>query len=211
MVSMNKIQDRYQQVAQLHVQGIHGGFLSALGTRFVALMYEALDSANGSVLLTEEREGRVVGFVAGGCGLRPIYQRMFRSPLRLTWALFPSMLSVGRLCKMRDILRYDGGHSDAQLPQAELLSIAVDPDFRGTGVAEALYRRLSDAFRSKGLVAFRITVGAELIPAHRFYKRMGAIPFGEVEVHRGTTSTVFIQRLHAPSETERVDRAAPPS
>lgn len=206
---MNNIRDRYQQVALLHVQGIHGGFLSALGVRFVALMYESLDGARGSVLLTEEREGRIVGFVAGGCGLRPIYLRMMRSPLRLARALVPSMLSIGRLRKMREILQYDGGTSDPQLPRAELLSIAVDPDFRGTGVADALYRRLSDAFRGMGLVAFRITVGAELTPAHRFYRRMGAVPFREVEVHRGATSTVFIQPLHAPRKTEGVEEAAP--
>ena len=93
-------------------------------------------------------------------------------------------------------MRYDGGTSTAhELPSAELLSIAVAPHARGSGVAERLYRRLEEHFAGRGLSAFRITVGDSLAPAHRYYRRMGAVPAGRVEVHAGEGSVVYVQAL----------------
>ena len=42
---------------------------------------------------------------------------------------------------------------------------------------------------------FKIIVGAPLAPAHRFYRRMGAVPVAEMEVHGGAASTVYLQRV----------------
>ena len=76
------------------------------------------------------------------------------------------------------------------LPAAELLSIAVDPAYRGRGIAEDLYAGLKLFFATCGLGEFKIIVGAPLATAHRFYRRMGAVPVAEIEVHRGAASTV---------------------
>jgi ribosomal protein S18 acetylase RimI-like enzyme len=188
--------DLYQQVARLHVDNINKGFLATLGTGFVALMYQAIDEAPASVLLVEERDDRVIGFVAGGCGMGAIYKRMLRSPLRLGLALLPSLIRPRRVLRIVEILRYSRGHSlPPSLPAAELLSIAVDATCRGRQVAERLYRRLEDHFRQTGTSSFRIIVGEALAPAHRFYRRMGAVPTDRVEVHQGEFSTVYVQSL----------------
>jgi ribosomal protein S18 acetylase RimI-like enzyme len=188
--------DLYQQVARLHVDNINKGFLATLGTGFVALMYQAIDEAPASVLLVEERDGRVVGFVAGGCGMGAIYKRMLRSPFRLGVALLPSLVRPGRILRILEILRYSRGHSlPPNLPAAELLSIAVDPSCRGQQVAERLYRRLEEHFRKTGILTFRIIVGEALAPAHKFYRRMGAVPTDQVAVHEGELSTVYVQTL----------------
>ena len=186
---------RYRQVAALHAVSIDQGFLATLGVPFLALMYRAIDEAADSVLLTEERAGRVVGFVSGGLGMGPIYRRMLRYPLMLAWTLLPSLWRPARIARILDILRY--GRSlpdvDVQLPKAELLSIAVDPEARGSGVAERLYRRLEAHFSGQGIPAFRITVGDALAPAHRFYQKMGAQVAGRMEVHAGTGSVIYVQ------------------
>lgn len=186
----------YRQVAQLHVDNINQGFLATLGVGFVSLMYQAIDEAQDSLLLVEEREGRVVGFVSGGNGMRAIYKRMLRHPLRLGFALLPSALSPKRVLRILEILRYSQGKNvDADLPDAELLSIAVDPGFRGQQLAEGLYRRLEAHFRRGHITAFKITVGEALVPAHRFYQRMSALPIAKVEVHEGEASTIYVQNL----------------
>lgn len=188
--------DLYQQVARLHVENINQGFLATLGTGFVSLMYQAIDETPASVLLVEERDGRVVGFVAGGCGMGAIYKRMLRSPFRLGLALLPSLIRPGRVLRILEILRYSRGHSlPPNLPEAELLSIAVDASCRGQQIAERLYRRLEEHFRNVGILSFRIIVGEALAPAHRFYLRMGAVSTGRVEVHEGELSTVYVQLL----------------
>lgn len=186
----------YRQVAQLHVDNIDRGFLATLGTGFVTLMYEAIDESPASVLLVEEREGRVVGFVAGGCGMGAIYKRMLLSPFRLGLALLPSMIRPRRILRILEILRYSRGHSlPSNLPAAELLSIAVDASCRGQHVAERLYRRLENHFQSIGISSFRIIVGEALEPAHRFYQRVGANRVADMEVHKGDMSVVYVQQL----------------
>lgn len=190
----------HRQVAALHATNIDQGFLATLGVPFLTLMYRAIDEARDSVLLVEMRDGRVVGFVAGGAGMGPIYRRMLRSPVRLGWTLLPSLARPSRLRRILDILRYGRGKSVGGLPASELLSIAVAQEARGTGVAETLYRRLAGYFAERGVDAFRITAGDALAPAHRFYARMGAVPAARIQMHAGQGSTVYVQAVSALSD-----------
>jgi GNAT superfamily N-acetyltransferase len=192
--------ERYRQVARLHVANIGKGFLATLGQSFLALMYRAIDEGAGSVLLVDECDGQVTGFVSGGTGMGPIYRQMFRYPLRLVQSLLPTVFRPRRVLRIVEILRY-GRRSATQgeLPEAELLSIVVDPAHRGQGVAEKLYRRLVEHFGATGVSAFRITVGDALMPAHRFYMRMGAAPIGKVQVHAGEPSTVYVHHVRTPA------------
>ena len=190
----------YRRVAELHIANINLGFLSTLGLGFVALMYEAIDQGKGSVLLVSEVNGRVVGFVAGATGMGSIYRRMLRSWPRLFITLLPSLFSPGRVWRILEILRYSSGPTMLDnLPTAELISIAVDPAFRGMGHAERLYQGLADHYQSEGLLAFKIVVGSALAPAHRFYRRMGAEPVADLEVHSGENSIVYVHKLRTPN------------
>lgn len=186
----------HRQVARLHIENINKGFLSTLGEGFLTQMYAAIDSGTTSVLLVEERDGRVVGFVSGASGMGAIYKRMLRRPLSLGVAMLPVLFSVSRLKRIFEIVRYSGGKSlPGSMPDAELLSIAVAPEARGQQVADRLYQRLVEHFRGKGLSAFRIIVGAPLEPAHRFYRRMGADAIAEVELHAGEASTLYVHEI----------------
>lgn len=188
--------ERYRQVAMLHVRCLDQGFLATLGEGFLALMYEAIDRADGTLLITEERDGQVVGFITGGTGMGPIYKRMLRSPVRLGLALAPALVRPAKLRRILEIVRYSGdGGLPAGVPDSELLSLAVAPEWRGQAVADRLYAGLVDALRGQHVDAFRIIVGKALAPAHRFYQRMGAVPVGQVEVHDGEPSTVYVHRL----------------
>lgn len=187
----------YRSVAELHIANINQGFLSTLGVGFISLMYRAIDEGKDSVLLVEHSEGSVIGFVAGATGMKPIYQRMLRYWPQLFWSLLPSLFSPRRVWRIIEILRYTrgGSSSGAALPAAELLSIAVAPAFRGQRHAENLYQSLCEHFLQQKLPAFKIVVGSALAPAHKFYRRMGAQPAAEVEVHQGSASTVYVQTL----------------
>lgn len=189
-------QERYRQVARLHVRCLDRSFLATLGEGFLAQMYAAIDATPGALLLTEERDGEVVGFITGGTGMGAIYRRMMRRPVRLGFALLPALVRPAKLRRIVEILRYSGDDGlPADVPEPELLSLAVAPEWRGKSIADSLYARLAEAFQAQGVAAFRIIVGAALAPAHRFYKRMGAVPAGEVEVHAGESSTVYVHRV----------------
>lgn len=186
----------WQQVARLHADNLDQGFLATLGPRFLTLMYRAIDECDSSILLVEQCDGRVVGFVSGTQSMRPIYRQMLRHGLRLIPSLFPAVLNPTRVWRILEILRYSRGNAALQgLPAYELLSIAVDPSARGQGAAERLYKGLVGHCRQHGIPAFKIVVGDRLAPAHRFYQRMGAKVAGETEVHTGERSVVYVHAV----------------
>lgn len=180
----------------MHARNLDQGFLSTMGVDFLALMYQAIDEAPDSVLLVEQHADEVVGFVSGGIGMAAIYRRMLGHPVRLARAMAPCILQPRRLLRVLEILRYSrGGTLRGDLPAAELLSIAVSPAWRGRQVSERLYLRLIEHFNESGISAFKITVGEGLVPAQRFYRRMGAVLAAGVQVHNGERSHVYLHRL----------------
>lgn len=190
--------DFYKQVARLHMDGIDRGFLRQLGPAFLTLMYDAIDRCPGSVLITEEQDGVVVGFISGAASLKPVYKYLLMRPLHLAFALVPSLLRPSRVKRIWEILRYSRqthAGSDAELPEFELLSIVVATSHRGSGCAERLYRALEQHCQQNHVPAFKIVVGDALEPAHRFYKRMGAVASGRTEVHQGEGSVVYVQQI----------------
>jgi len=185
----------HRQVARLHIEMIGKGFLSSLGEAFLTEVYRAIDEDPSSVLFVEERAGRVIGFVAGTTGARSMYRRLLRRLPSVLWSLRGSLISPRRLAGMLKIARYvrHGGPSLPALPAAELLSIAVEPACRGTGVAEGLFRRLETHFGARGVEAFKIIAGEQLEPAHRFYRRVGARLEARFALHAGAESLVFVR------------------
>ena len=185
--------DVYRQVAQLHASSIDQGFLSSLGPSFLSLLYEAIDANESSVLLIATQNGRVVGFVTGAEEMASIYRQLLRRWPRLFMALLPAMVSPRKLSKIAEIvLMGSKAKPELDLPNAELLSIAVEQSQRGRGYAHSLFQDLVGHFRQRSMFAFRIVVGEQLTIAHRFYKRMGAEPVGRVEVHQGQGSIIYI-------------------
>lgn len=189
---------KYQQVALLHINGLDQGFLATLGENFLALLYRSIDECTESVLFVEpedETEG-VQGFVTGSTGMRPIYRQMLKHPLSLLTALVPSLFSIARIKRILEISRYGkGSEQSAELPSYELLSIVVSGASRGTGCAERLFMKLASYCKSNGISAFKIVVGDGLAPAHKFYRRMGAIENGRIEVHEGQGSVIYIYKV----------------
>jgi ribosomal protein S18 acetylase RimI-like enzyme len=158
-----------------------------------------MDEDPSTILLVEEADGEIIGFVSATRGTRPLRSILMRHPVRVSLALLPSCVVPWRLAGMLAVARYErrGGPPIAGLPRAELLSIAVAESHRGKGVAERLFRRLEDAFRADGIREFRIVVGAGLVPASRFYIRMGAREAGRFRLHDGEDSLVYVRTISA--------------
>ena len=185
-----------RQVGKLHAENLDQGFLSTLGANFLFLMYQAMDECEGAVLLVERGEVGVSGFVSGAESMSLIYRQMLRRWPRFITSLLPSLLNPIKVWRILEILLHSR-HEDklGGLPSFELLSISVDPKYRGQGVSEQLYQGLIDHCRASEKPAFKITVGEALAPAHRFYRRMGAEVVGEVYVHGGQRSLIYVQAI----------------
>lgn len=196
---MSHNRNYYRQIAHLHAKGINKGFLSTLGEGFLALLYEAIDAAPEAVLLTEVKNGEVIGFVSGACALAPIYKTILMKWPRLIATLAPVLLNPKKLMKILELLWHSSKGSQPKiirgepLPEFELLSIAVDFEERRTGIAKRLYERLKQYSTENGISSFKIIVGEDLTAAHSFYLRMGANHVSDIHVHKDRKSFIYVQ------------------
>lgn len=183
-----------RQVAELHASCIDQGFLSSLGPRFLTVLYRAIDRSDAAVLIVETDSTGVIGYVSGGRGMGPIYRQMLRDWPALIVALLPVLFKPHQILGIIEILRRrDKDDFSEDIPQHELFSFAVAQIARGTGSAERLYQTLTAYFLEQNVPAFRIVVGERLVPAHRFYTRMGAKPVHTFCLHGDSKSTVYAQ------------------
>ncbi len=184
--------DIYLEVAHIHMKCINQGFLPTLGESFLAMLYQSIDENSDSVLLVERKNGIIVGFVTGGCGVMSIYRHMLKRWPKLFLVLFSSLINPFKLKKILEIICFNYRKKPTNdLPKAELFSIAVLESARNTGVAERLYELLKRHFEGDGKSAFCIVAGEELDAANRFYRRMGAKPIARIRVHSGRESILY--------------------
>jgi len=186
----------YAELARIHSSCIDLGFLSSLGHGFLSLLYEVIDADDNSHLILEKKEGSVIGFIAGGRGMKSIYRKLLIRLPRLFIALLPAILNPRKLWKIIEVLCFAKKQKPvSSTPEAELFSIAVIASARGSGLAQKLYNALGERFFRDGESAFCMVVGENLSQAHRFYNKMGAVPFAQVSVHKGQSSTLYRQDL----------------
>lgn len=81
------------------------------------------------------------------------------------------------------------------MPKAELLSIVVEEAYRGEGISQRLFNKLVEEFEKYDIDRFKVVVGSNLLPACKFYEKMGGIFHSEIEVHKGEKSRVYVWRI----------------
>ena len=185
----------YQDAASLHIASIPSGFLPTLGVKFLSLMYRCIDESASTILITKYNDDQLVGFVTGSVGTSSLYRSMLSHPFGLVFALLPVVISIKKVRKIFSILNHSSGSVRASYPAPELLTICVNSSFRRQGIADELYLKLCNDFKSKSVNEFVIVVGKAL-DANRFYINQGANIVGELQVHAGADSNVFIQRVN---------------
>lgn len=185
--------ETYLQIAQIHIESINEGFLSSLGLPFMALLYEKIDLTPSGYLEVIEKDNQIIGFVSGTKnGLKPILKSMWSDKLPLFLALAPNLINPFKIIKIIEILFHSVGTKDENaFPKEELLSIAIRPQFRGLGLAEVLFQKLVSRFREYGSPSFKIIVGRDLIPAHKFYQKMKCKEVAKITIHSHKESSVY--------------------
>ncbi len=191
---MNKLHQKYIDVANLHIDTIKTGFLPSLGVKFLSLLYRCIDEAEFSTLIVKYKNEKLIGFVSGTNGKFSLYKKMINYPIDLFLAIFPVIFNFKKIKKIFNIFNHMSGSQRKKYPSAELLTICVHKDFRRKGIADDLYTNLVDHFSSKSISKFVIIVGKSL-KANMFYINQGAKVMGELEVHKGTTSNVYIHEV----------------
>lgn len=162
-------------VVDVHITSFPNFFLTFLGKGFLALLYEALLSGPEGIAIVASAKGSVVGFVAGVSDQLVFYRTLLK---RKKWAFARASMSAlfrnpGIAPRLIRALRRPA-EAEQATTAACLLSIAVLPDFRGTGVGKRLVDEFSEALRREGGTAFcLITDRDDNESVNRFYKESG--------------------------------------
>jgi ribosomal protein S18 acetylase RimI-like enzyme len=178
-------------VAQLHSNGITEGFLSSLGTPFLARLYQAMARSSDAILLLAQVDGGVAGFVAGSARPGRFYRWFLRTNApSAALALLPRALHPRVLVRMMETLRQvrSSGRDDAA---AELFAIAVSGSTRRGGIGAALVHRLEQELVQAGAETITVVVGASNAGARAFYERLGFSDAEPIQVHRGEPSVRY--------------------
>ena len=178
-------------LARLHREALPNAFLPALGDRFLRELYRAVVSESQGVALVAEDGAGVVGFASGATSVDAFYRRFcLRHGVRAAVAVAPRLVRPSVLRRVLETASYPA--RSAELPDAELLSIAVERPARERGVGRQLARAMLDEMGRRGVGEVKVVVDAANVPANRFYDAVGFRHVREICVHDGVTSNVWI-------------------
>jgi glycosyltransferase involved in cell wall biosynthesis/ribosomal protein S18 acetylase RimI-like enzyme len=183
-------------MARLHRESLPDSFLSTLGDGFLRRLYRALSGDPRAVTLVAERDSMVVGFAAGTRSVSGSYRRfLLRDGVGGFIAAAPRLVRPSVLRRVLETARYP--RRAGQLPDSELLAIAVEDAWRSTGVGRALADGVLDELTRLGAPAVKVVVHVENEDAVRFYQRLGFRPAARIAIHNGEVSNVLvIERNH---------------
>jgi ribosomal protein S18 acetylase RimI-like enzyme len=177
-------------LARLH-QEIPYAFMGRLGPGFLRRFYGALLSDRNAVVLVAENGGGPVGFVSAVPSSKAFNRRFYlRHGIGAIASAAPRLLRPAILRGALETLRYTAGGDD--LPDAELISIAVAPEWRARGVGKSLTEHVVRALAGRGVREMKVMVRAENDPANRFYASRGFREANTIQVHGGKPSRVWV-------------------
>ncbi len=181
--------------ARLHIQGISTGFISSLGKGFVTALYEAIAEDKNSFCFVAMEDDKVLGFVAFSTNLSKLYKYVvLKKGFKFGFVLIKRMLSLRVVKKVRDNLFYPSKMKKMDLPDAELLSIAVAPEGRGKGIAKQLVDAGFAECRRRNLDKVKVLVAVENLAANQLYKKCGFELVKQIDSH-GVQSNIYVKNL----------------
>lgn len=187
--------DEARTIAELHKTNIPSGFLSTLDTTFLEILYETFISSRCTFCLVARNGEAPVGFIA--CSLNTMHSyrefitKHWHRAMALAWKKCVNPQTMRRIV---ETLRYPWKTDDG-LPKSELLSIAVNTEYRRSHVGERLFRNAVQVFNANGISEFKVVVGSNLSNACRFYEQMGARRHATVSIHLNEDSNVYLVKV----------------
>jgi ribosomal protein S18 acetylase RimI-like enzyme len=182
-------------VARLHIEGIPTGFISSLGLGFVTAMYEAIAEDKNSFGFVAAEEDKIVGFVAFTTNLSTLYEQViFHKGFKFAFVIVPKLVSLRAMKKVWQNLFYPSKMKKMELPDAELLSIAVSPEGRGKGFARQLIEAGLEECRNRGMDRVKVLVAEFNEPANTLYQKCGFVRVCQVDSH-GVLSNIYVIAL----------------
>jgi glycosyltransferase involved in cell wall biosynthesis/ribosomal protein S18 acetylase RimI-like enzyme len=181
------------RMARLHALTHPRAFLPQLGERFLEVLYRAHVQEPVGVALVAEARGRVIGYATGIVSTREFRRRFLRRyAVAAGIAVAPRLARPALLRRLLELGRYPRLVRD--LPDAEWTFVALDPAIHARGLGTALGREILRALEARGAREVKTFVARDNEPSNRMVRKLGFEPRGEIAIHDGRPSHVYVVR-----------------
>ncbi|MCE5340995.1 MAG: GNAT family N-acetyltransferase [Planctomycetaceae bacterium] len=166
-----------------------------MGPKFVAALYQAITEDKNSFGFVAVENEKILGFVAFSLNLSRLYKYVaLKKGFSFAFVLAKRMLSLHVIKKIWDNLFYPSKMKKMDLPDAELLSIAVALEGRGRGIAKQLVDAGFEECRKRGINKVKVLVAADNEAANKLYQKCGFEFVTQIESH-GVQSNIYVKNL----------------
>ena len=199
----------FQAIAVLHQSSIATGFLSTLGTAFLARLYGAITRHSRSAVFgayDDAGDSAVpIGFIAGTVDIKAMYRKVLvRDGAVLGLLLLPRLFSPASVRRIAETLMYarrsaapfDSSGAEPwnaetpKPPPAELLAVAVDAVHRGKGAGKRLVAALEKWYLARGVNAYAVVTYSRDASSNAFYQACGFVKAREF-MHHGNVMNEY--------------------
>lgn len=188
-----------QNVSLIHTYAFKNFFLTSLGIDFLKTYYRAcIKNKNTIAYCAEDQYGNMVGFVTGSSWAKGYHKTVFLNNISqflisLFWSFVNKPSIFLRLVKNIEKNHHENDNGE----YAELLSIGVNPDFKGSGVGKELLNLFHQGVRSRGGLRVVLTTDKHNNDAVlAFYKKAGYEIFYEFTTYPNRNMYKLISILY---------------
>lgn len=202
MVERAKISDAVA-IARLHQKTILDGFLPKLGADFLSSLYVFL--IRKELVNVYRDKDSIIGFISLSKSTKGILRKfIFSSPGSILRLLILTIRRPALLIPIMETVRITFGtllneprreFKRKVLPDAELLSMAVEPNNQKAGVGTALVGSLDNFLNEKGIKEYKVIVGEKMDLANQFYLKNGFVFSTKIKVHGESRSNVYVKKV----------------
>ncbi|PWH12785.1 MAG: hypothetical protein DDG60_11725 [Anaerolineae bacterium] len=213
MISIQPLDyDDCKLAANAHITYLNSSLKGQTGIQILEYHYKSMITQKGAAGYVAKMNGQFAGYI---CGVwePTLFRRqlLFHAPALMFYVakyilenphiviqVFRRLIEVHELIFRRK--KPNRSSFTAVNHSYELRPIVVLPEFRGTGIAEALVERLIQDAKERGFNQIFLLTEHDNLPAIRFYTRFGFLLEKEVQLHIGTpyatTGKLFRYYIH---------------
>ncbi len=172
-------------ISKIHLTSQEGTFLTSLGLDFLTLLYNQISQSDHSISYAAlNKKNEVVGFIAGTSNTGTLFKDIIsKNAFHLGWLVFKQALkNPALLWQTMKTLAYPNQMS-GDTPEAELLALAVHPDWRNQKIGSCLLQTLIQNMHAVQITKMVVTVDARNNGALRFYRRQGFVQWADTEMY----------------------------
>jgi len=171
-------ENHIDEVIDIHIECFKDSFLTNLDRNVLSSMYNNYISSElgcAYVFVTNET---ILGFIAGTVNPSVYYNQLLKKRgFQILWQTLKRVIRNPGI--LREIIKrdYSGffrpNENEESYSRASLDSIAVKPEYRGSGIARQLTEVFLSDLKERGVLEVHLGVAETNIRAKRFYERMG--------------------------------------